>query len=378
MTKSAIYDSLIMLLRSEMLCSNIICDYTPLAQLSTEQWSELMELSKRHGVKYLLFEAISKLPEELHPSSELMLHWYVDTQKSEERYLRYVDSLEELAAFISQNGLSMILLKGFTIATLYPVPQRREGGDIDIFILDGYTKGEDLVREYGGSIRCASRRSKHSQFGFKGINVDNHKLFVMDSEGLTPKLELFYSRIEGIIQVSVASGDLDSIKVGEQTLYTLQPNVAALYFITHTFRHVVVEAVSMRHILDWMALFNHHREVLDRELLLSQIEECELGCFVANVEAFCQERFSFTPFFDFKDRYTIERGALSIESTLFKFKSRAQERSLFGKIKSSLTKILSAQRYYALYLGIASYRDYLIPNLVSRAKELCHTRYTTK
>ncbi|MFI3263729.1 MAG: nucleotidyltransferase family protein [Rikenellaceae bacterium] len=337
-----------------------------------QEWSALMALAKNHGVKYLLFEGIMKLPKEQQPPSELMLHWYVDTVQAEERFNRYLATLEALAALMSENDLSMMVIKGYTIARAYPLPERREGGDIDIFLFGEYQKGDDLASRNGGYALGVSKRSKHSQFVFQGISVDNHKSFVADSEGLTPKLKIFYGRIEEKIQESTKYNDVDSFELGEQTIYTLKPHIAALHMIAHAFRHVVVSDVAIRHYCDWVVFFNYHRDVLDRDELMALVEECELGRFVANVEHFCERNLGYTPFFNFGEKYKIEQRARSIESGVMSYQHKAADKSnLLPIIVNSLKKMFNAQRYYSIYLGMNSYFDYLVPNIVSRIKQLC-------
>ncbi len=360
-----------MLLRSEMLCGNMNCDYTPLCQLSPQHWRKLMVFAQRHGVKYLLFEAISHLPQEFRPPSDLYLEWYVQSVKSEERYRYYTRTLEELSALMADGGITMMVIKGYTFAQLYRVPARREGGDIDIFLFGKQSAGDALISGDIGRVREPRERSKHSQFIFKGINVDNHKTFVSDAKGLTPKLALFYGRIEQKIQSSVEVREVTEVKIGNQTIYTLIPAIAALHLITHTMRHVVVAAASMRHYCDWVVFFNYNRDRLNRDELLSLIEECDLGVFVANVEHFCEMRLGFEPFFKFDGRHKIVKGTLSIEQNVLSYKRQIPMPNRLSVIINSLRKIYCSQRYYAAYIGLNSCSDYLVPNIISRIKQLC-------
>lgn len=360
-----------MLLRSEMLCSNINCDYTSLSTLSLEQWRELMELSRCHGVKYLVFEVLSHLPPENCPAPELYLQWYVDSVSSQERSRLYIQRLEELSTLMSENGIPIMVIKGYALTRLYKSPHRRECGDIDIFLFGKHRQAEALVSNGFGRLRPQNQRSKHSQFVFKGINVDNHKTFVADAKGLTPKLELFYGRIEQKIQDSIAKGDMDTITLGTQTIYTLNMDMSALHLITHTLRHVVTTSVAIRHYCDWVTFFDYNRKRLDRDRLLAIVEECELGKFVANVEAFCAERLGYQPFFNIGDRYEIERTSRSIENNVMGYKGSSCGSNIFKVILNSIRKMISSQRYYAAYIGLDSYWDYLIPNFIARIKQLC-------
>ena len=353
---------------------NVFYDLSPIAQ---EEWLELMDIAKKHGVKYLFFESISKLPAELQPPAALHMQWYVETVKAEERFSNYKNNIEQLAALFAQNGLPMMLIKGYSIAQLYPVPARREGGDIDIFLFGKQQQGELIIAElYGnGHLKTKGMRSKHSQFFFNGIGVDNHINFVKDTSGLTPKLEIFYGRIESIIQNAISEKNIETIKIGEQTIYALNPNTAALYLTTHLFRHISINATAIRHFCDWVVFFNYYRNSFDRELLLQQIEECGLSKFVANVEAFCQERLMFEPYFAFGNKYEIVTGKRLIEHVVLNFSQKLIGNKTISIVKKSLSKMLSSQRCYAEYLGLTNYFDYFIPNVLARIKQLVTLKF---
>ena len=372
MINNSIYDKLF-----KLLCVGL--NYTPTHNnfdihptLAHSDWSKMLQVAKQHGVKYLLYEAIDKLPKHLHPDSELHIKCYVETVKAEERFHFYTKSIEQLATLMSAHNLPMLVIKGYTIAQLYPSPERREGGDIDIFLFGKHQTGEQIIAKQHGDnkIKTKKKRSKHSQFVFNGIGVDNHINFVKDMSGLTPKLELFYDRIEKIIQKSISEGNIDVITIGTQKIYTLNPNTTAIYMTTHLFRHITANASSIRHFCDWVVFFNYYRNQLDRELLTTQIKECGLSKFVANVEAFCKKRFEYIPFLDFGDEYKIYEGKRSIEQIVLTFSQDNNTHNTISIVKNSLKKIISSQKCYAEYLGMTNYFDYFIPNIFARIIQL--------
>ncbi len=340
--------------------------------LTPEEWLEMMNIAKKHGVKYLLFEAIEHLPDTMQPPPDLHVRWYVETEKAEERFSNYKNTIELLAALLAKNDMPMLMIKGFTLARLYAEPARREGGDIDIFVFGKQQEADQLIATLYGTnnLKTKKERSKHSQFTFNGISVDNHINFVKDVSGLTPKLEVFYDRIETIIKKSISEGKIDALQMGEQTIYTLNPHAAAMHMITHLFRHVAVSATAIRHFCDWVMFFNHYRDKFDIELLKKQIEECGLAPFVANVEAFCKRRLMYIPLFDFDNSYKIYAGKHSIEHVIHNFSHENIGKDTISLILNSLRKIFISQKCYAQYLGITNYFDYLIPNIFVRAKQL--------
>lgn len=363
-----IHDSFFRLLRCSIYNKKAEIRYT----LQENQWCEMMAFAKEHGVKHLLFDAISRLDSKQQPPPKLILKWYVQMVRAEEQYVKHVDTIEKLSILLMSHNLKMMVIKGYTLSKLYPVPEHRECGDIDVFLFDEYRKADNLIKELYGSVKIKKPRSKHTQFVFNGIGVDNHIRFVTDMGGLSPKLRLFYDRIEHIIQESIDNQEIEVMSIGDGIIYTLNPNINALYLLAHLFKHISVSATATRHLCDWVVFMNHYRDVLDRELLAGQIKECNLSLFVANVEAACMSKLNFNPFFDFGDEYVIYNDNRSIENIVMNFHSHTPRKGVTYAIKNSLRKIVASHRCYAAYLGLTNYLDYFLPSIYSRIKQLCH------
>ena len=77
-------------------------------------------------------------------------------------------------------------MKGVGLSTYYPIPSHREGGDIDIYTFSADKNrmtdeqanrlADELMERQGIPIEMHSY--KHSNFYYKGIPVENHKVFL--------------------------------------------------------------------------------------------------------------------------------------------------------------------------------------------------------
>lgn len=106
---------------------------------SSSEWTELFVLAQKQTLVGICFSGIEKLPPEQRPPKELLLQWWALTRKIEERNLIMDQRTAFATKYFRSNGFKTAILKGQGIAKLYPKPERRQSGDIDIW-LDGGRK----------------------------------------------------------------------------------------------------------------------------------------------------------------------------------------------------------------------------------------------
>ncbi len=348
--------------------SSIPMDLELFEGMNSKTWIDLMELAKSNGLKYLIFDAISLLPEKLRPADTLYIKWYLETENSEARFLKYTQILEELAQLMANNSIPLMLMKGYTIAMTYPTPARREGGDFDIYLFDNHSKGDSILKANCEVSLEFNSDSCHSNFFYQGISVENHKHFFTPDEGFLLKVNT-YTKAEKTIIDGISNNRISEIKVGEQTIKVLEPNLAIFHHIIHTLKHTVGVATALRQYTDWVVLFNHYRDRLDREWLLEKIKECNVETYIANVESFLKENIGFEPFFNiqnkkiYKGRYSIGHLAFNQEEILI-----SRHEKPIAHITQLIKKFYTQQRLYNVYLGDKGWSLYFIPQLTRKIK----------
>lgn len=82
----------------------------------------------------VLNDAVHRLPESQLPPSNLLNEWDSQTAKIGRIYHTHEDHVKELESILKRLGLHGCILKGTGLAHLYPNPERRMCGDIDLWI----------------------------------------------------------------------------------------------------------------------------------------------------------------------------------------------------------------------------------------------------
>ncbi len=333
------------------------------------EWQELLAIATRHGVKFIAYEGMSKLPREYRPSSAINLKWYVNLTQAEMRFKHYCKSVEELSALMSQNGMDMMLMKGLSVAQLYAQPYHREGGDVDIYLFGQKERGDELARSIGSQVQQSI--DKNSAFLFKNIWIENHTTFLDVNARLKREADL-YVRIEERLHQMLSTSEPSYITVGETQIRTMPVNVAALYQIVHLYRHTCCMDMAIRQLCDWVVFFSHNRQTLDLELLRAQIKEFGLELYVKNIELFCQEKLGYTPFITQPTKSDMVTGDLSIENITLQFRKPFDVKVPGWRVFRFKRKL---HRVYCTYLAPISYCEYLIPEMKDyvkgKLKRLC-------
>lgn len=122
----------------------VICKLVRMAVFGTEEeiptgvnWPKLFADSGINGVSAICYEAVKRLPADRQPDFSLMLRWDLSAQGIREGFHRRHEVTRELRSLLEGRGISMLLLKGETLADNYPQPDLRESGDVDFVARHG-------------------------------------------------------------------------------------------------------------------------------------------------------------------------------------------------------------------------------------------------
>lgn len=207
--------------------------------ISPEEWNELYTMAVQQGVTAIVWDGVLRLPADCLPSRELRLRWGINTEAIEKRYARYCNAASQLAALFAEKGIPMMQLKGTGLATCYPIPEHREGGDIDIYLFGEYAKANSMLKERGISVK--TNEEKHHKFYFQGIPVENHIHFL--------NVHLF--KTDRILEQELLRINEASDKSCQQIILP-SPDFNALFLSRHATTHFVAGGIVLRHLCDWV------------------------------------------------------------------------------------------------------------------------------
>ena len=147
-----------------------------LKQQETE-WESILSIADRHRVLPLLYDVLENILPEDGADWKRVQERSTQTVWQSYRLLfmsRYVTGL------LKDAGIDTILLKGSGVAGLYPVPELRKSGDVDLLVENG-----KMAQEAG---RCLQVHGFVAESGHQ----ENHHLTYMSPEGIRLELHSAY------------------------------------------------------------------------------------------------------------------------------------------------------------------------------------------
>lgn len=107
---------------------------------SSPDWPKIYALAARQGVLAVAWDGLqsicrgNRLDSECRPDKALELKWAYNVRIIEQRYARQQRAAQHLAKILAEENISTMILKGLSLSRLYPIPQHRPCGDIDIWL----------------------------------------------------------------------------------------------------------------------------------------------------------------------------------------------------------------------------------------------------
>ena len=230
---------------------NKVLDESFFQGFSEAEWKEVYRLAVEQGVMAMVFNSVMGLPDELKPPRSLKLSWAISVEVVEKRYYKQKAVAHDLADFLKKNNINMFLFKGLYFAQYYPIPSHREFGDLDIFLLGEFEKGNNVLLQQG--LKKNHSDPKHTSFTYKGVMVENHTNFLTLHRyshlgNLEKKLlELCNESLSGNFQGNILFPSTD---------------FAVLYMMCHTILHFPSSFI-LRNLCDWVVFLEANKGKVD-------------------------------------------------------------------------------------------------------------------
>ena len=213
--------------------------------LKEVDWKEQYAIAKKQCLVGVLFDGIKKLPaEHVGVKKDLLLQWMAESQMLEKTNVRLNDAAIHVSEWFRKKGFRTCILKGQGNALMYPNPNSRTPGDIDIWV-----EGED--KRVISFVRSISPHEKacyhHIEFpSYKGVEVEVHyRPSFLLCFWHNRKLQKYYERVkEEQFSHRVMLGEQ-----GEIAIPTVEFNL--IFQLTHIFSHLMNEGIGLRQLVDY-------------------------------------------------------------------------------------------------------------------------------
>ncbi len=256
---------------------------------------EIVRLAEHHNVSYIALDGWKSLhaampdiawPAETRETRMAKLRWEGKCIKGERRYERHRNAIARLADLLHSYHIDVMLLKGYSLSCLYPIPQHRQTGDIDIYLFGKWKEADALIANtLSTSIDDSSEH--HTTFRFEGINVENHYDFVNTKKRLSSqKIEQQFKEL--------ASLSNPKIEIGNTKVFVPNNRLNALFLLRHMAGHFAAEGITLRHLLDWAFFLEKHHTDMDWRWISDTAKEYNMYLLMKCINRICIEVLGFS------------------------------------------------------------------------------------
>ena len=259
------------------------------SEVTPNDLTRLLELSREHHVLPLVFEAVYTCPaaKDLDPGRYAMyrsvcVHSIMTQALKTEEFL-------ELYAQWRQAGLKPLVVKGLICRQLYPMPDSRFSGDEDVFSGPDQFKACQKIMLSAGLEPCGTGLDTYEiPFRREGspLYIELHKaLFPQDSDIFGDCNRFFDSVFERSVEVDVQGA----------VLYTLCPTDHMLYLIVHAYKHFLHSGFGIRQVCDMILYANAYGAQVDWKYVLRKCRAIRAEKFAQALFAIGEKYLAFSP-----------------------------------------------------------------------------------
>jgi len=238
------------------------------------EWNELFEQLATQGVIALSLDEAMRLPKELQPPLPVKLRWIASVETVEKRYRHRLETAEKLSAYFRENNIRMLIFKGFALSRLYPVPAKREFGDIDIFLCGKSKEGDALLERIA---KKSISLEKHVNFIYREILIENHHTFLDQSYNSFRCSKSLEKRLMMILTEAGVTEQIDFAESNQtgKTLLFPPPDFDILFVTLHLLAHFPKKIV-LRQLCDLTVLFTAYKGKIDFSMYRNTLSEAGL------------------------------------------------------------------------------------------------------
>ncbi len=282
---------------------------------SLEEWDELINLGYKQTVICFIAKACLRHPDAGNIPSDIKEEFEAVLEENKRIHEHHNAVLIELITKFEEQGLHPILLKGQGIAQMYPEPELRQCGDIDLyFCSDEYEQAEVYIKSIEDDNDEHIINYNHYETHYNGMTVEVHKHTSWIPNPFANK------RLQQFAAEEMKRPDIISIE--GKTISIPSPIYNIVSVFAHMWHHFEDHGVSLRQMCDVAIMIRYYGieeqdskiDTLKLKIILVKISHIKfwkiLGCFFSDYLGFPKDKFAL-----YEDRYS-ERSRIMLSLVL--------------------------------------------------------------
>ena len=252
----------------------------------------LYSLCKEHKITALV---ASVLTEHIKGESEQYTRWQQEQMKALYRDMNFAAERAKIIAFLEENGIWYMPLKGIVLKEYYSKPELREFADNDILFDETFAEQVEQFMLEGGYRRKQSDSGHVMEYEKEPcFNFEMHRALYHTNN------PLFYSYYEDVkSRLLKDENNLYGYHFSDEDFY--------IFMVSHIYRHYRDNGVGIRNLLD-IYIYNKVKEDgLDNAYIETELKKMEAATFEGQMRQLAQTAFgSGNPVFDEEQKQVLD------------------------------------------------------------------------
>lgn len=245
---------------------------------------KVIETAQRHRVLPLLYGVFCEewQGEELDRAELKQIESISRTTVKQSYHLLFLT--RDLVSILEKAGIPVLVLKGSGVAELYPVPELRKSGDVDVLIPgDRQEEAAELLAKRSFRVKESQHANHHLAFSSgDGIDLELHTMLAEPfQDGRTNRcMERLVSNCFARRQYRECLG---------VRLPLLDEPIQALQLLLHMLQHFLRAGFGLKLLCDWVVFWNREEAQEFVPEFLGLADECHVREFSDAVTMVCKE-----------------------------------------------------------------------------------------
>ncbi len=247
---------------------------------SPAEWRAVYEEAERQTISGVMLDGLERLPAEQRPPHGLLLQWIGKGERLRQQNGVLDRRCAEVTRLFADAGFPSCILKGQGNARMYPVPERRQPGDIDLWVFGDRRAITRFVKE-----RCPDAFEQYHHIDFPIFNDVPVEVHYTPGQLMRPR---YNRRFQAWCDAQGMALRAERLETGDDFRV---PSVAfnAVYQMAHIMIHFFIEGIGMRHFVDYYYVLTHEA-FTDRTVAVETLRHLGMERFARGVmwiEQYC-------------------------------------------------------------------------------------------
>ena len=230
-----------------------------------KDWEVMFWMARQQALIGVCYDGICRIPAYQLPPSEILNAWKILTEKIVNIHHLHLQRTEEMKDILSRLGLRGCILKGIALSRLYPVPEWRMCGDIDVWVQGTHESILTALEKDFKTWGVLYQECKVDFFPDVDVEIHFHP-GKMYNPFLNARLQRYLEK--------------ESPIRSDEVLTLADLRFHAVYCMAHMFHHYLEGGIGLRQMMDYYYILLHLNPS-DRVPVMTALRHLGMGRFTA-------------------------------------------------------------------------------------------------